>query len=78
MVTKAIKCTVLLCRLAISLSNVEYLNDKCFSQFVLRIVPLKCWAAVAMYIPLQILFQCLDEHLDLRKVWHMCTIVKSV
>ena len=69
MVAKAVNnSTVSLCRLAISMSSFEYLKYKRFSHFVLKIIPLQYWVAVAMYTPLQILIQGLDEQLGLRKV----------
>ena len=57
------------CRLAKSASSTEFLKHKSFGRFVLQITPPQHWEAVASYIPLQILFECLGMSLSHNKVF---------
>ena len=63
-----ILCMLNFCRLTNSVSNTEVWKHGSFGQFVLKIIPSWSWEAIARDIPLQIVFECLDEFLYLNKV----------
>ena len=68
-----ILCMLNFCRLINSVSNTEVWKHASFGQFVLKIIPSWSWEPIARYIPLQIVFECLDEFLRLNKVHILCS-----
>ena len=61
------------CRLTNAVSNTEFWKHESFGQLVLEIIPPWSWEPIARYIPLQIVFKCLDEFLGLNKVHIACS-----
>lgn len=60
-------------------SNAALLGYKDFSKIVLqKVIPLKYWQMIARYIPMWILFECLDTSLTSGQVRHVFSVLNSL